>query len=160
MTIYLYVKQHSITGLKYFGKTIQSDPYSYMGSGIYWVPHINKHGREFVETIQLWEFEDQEEASKFALQFSEENNIVKSEEWANLIQEDCKTGGSIFLGKNHTKEGKKNISNGLKGRKLSDEHRKAISDRMKGKKKTSDHIAKVAESKRGTKYKSNRTQKF
>lgn len=29
---YLYVKQHTITGLKYFGKTIK-DPYVYPGSG-------------------------------------------------------------------------------------------------------------------------------
>ena len=33
MTIYLYVKQHSITGLKYFGRTTQANPYKYKGYG-------------------------------------------------------------------------------------------------------------------------------
>jgi hypothetical protein len=33
MTIYLYKKTHNITGLKYLGKTAQSNPYKYPGSG-------------------------------------------------------------------------------------------------------------------------------
>lgn len=49
-TVYLYVKQHSITGLKYFGKTVR-DPNTYFGSGTYWNRHIDKHGREHVETF-------------------------------------------------------------------------------------------------------------
>ena len=39
MIIYLYLKQHNITGLKYFGKTEQN-PYKYKGSGIYWLRHL------------------------------------------------------------------------------------------------------------------------
>jgi len=48
---YLYIKKHSITGLKYFGKTTESDPYKYLGSGTYWKKHYKKHGKEFIETI-------------------------------------------------------------------------------------------------------------
>lgn len=33
---YLYVKHHSITGLKYFGKTTKLDPVTYKGSGLVW----------------------------------------------------------------------------------------------------------------------------
>ena len=40
---YLYVKTHNITGLKYFGKTT-NDPYTYYGSGKYWLLHLKKHG--------------------------------------------------------------------------------------------------------------------
>ena len=40
--IYLYIKTHNVTGLKYLGKTTQ-DPYKYKGSGKRWTNHINKH---------------------------------------------------------------------------------------------------------------------
>lgn len=94
MTIYLYVKQHSVTGLKYFGKTTKADPYKYRGSGHHWLRHIKKHGIEFIETIELYEFQDQEEATKFALEFSKKHQIVESPEWANLIVENATDGGS------------------------------------------------------------------
>ena len=41
--IYLYVKTHNKTGLKYLGKTEQ-DPFVYLGSGKRWLNHLNKHG--------------------------------------------------------------------------------------------------------------------
>ena len=96
--IYLYVKQHSITKLKYVGKTIKKDPYAYKGSGTHWQHHIKKHGRQYVETIELCEFEDQEKATNFALKFSSDNNIVESNEWANKIPEDAKEGGGGTFG--------------------------------------------------------------
>ncbi len=91
-TVYLYVKQHSITGLKYFGKTVR-DPNTYYGSGTYWNRHIDKHGREYVETVSIWKFETQSECTEFALNFSKENNIVESNEWANLMEENGISGG-------------------------------------------------------------------
>jgi len=42
-TIYLYLKTHNITGLKYLGKTTQ-EPHKYWGSGIDWLLHIKKYG--------------------------------------------------------------------------------------------------------------------
>lgn len=93
MIIYLYVKQHSITGLKYFGKTIKSDPYKYKGSGKYWLQHIKKYGETHIETVKVWEFSDIQECSEFAIRFSIDNDIVKSNDWANLIIEDALTGG-------------------------------------------------------------------
>jgi len=50
MTIYLYLKTHNKTGLKYLGKTIQN-PYKYQGSGEYWIPHIKKHGYDVTTKI-------------------------------------------------------------------------------------------------------------
>jgi hypothetical protein len=52
MVIYLYVKQHKITKLKYFGKTTRSDPHRYMGSGAHWRAHLKKHGKD-IETLQI-----------------------------------------------------------------------------------------------------------
>jgi len=91
MIIYLYVKQHALTGLKYFGKTTR-DPRGYSGSGKYWLRHISKHGKEHVQTIQIWKFEDAELCKEFALNFSAENAIVLSEDWANLIDENGRDG--------------------------------------------------------------------
>jgi hypothetical protein len=88
VTIYLYIKQHSITKMLYFGKTIK-DPFKYKGSGKYWINHYKEHGKEFIVTLGVKEFEDQNEATAFALQFSEYWDIVKSPYWANLIPENA-----------------------------------------------------------------------
>ena len=72
---YLYIKQHSITGLKYFGKTTV-DPYKYKGSGMHWLRHINKHGREHVETLWVSElFTDKDKLHTYSEFISEELNI-------------------------------------------------------------------------------------
>jgi hypothetical protein len=131
MTIYLYVKQHLITRLKYFGVTRLKDPYKYLGSGKHWVPHIKKHGKEFIETIELWGFDNQEEATDFALKFSEENNIVESKEWANLCVENAKDGG--LIGKATPEETKRKQSEAAKNRPpISEETRKRIGESSKG----------------------------
>ena len=121
-TVYLYVKQHSITGLKYFGKTIK-DPYIYKGSGKYWLKHISKHGRDKVVTLQVWKFSNLEEATEFALKFSLDNNIVESNEWANLMLENGINGGAvennyfkIFNKLPRTKSHGSNISKSKKGK--------------------------------------------
>ena len=80
MIIYLYVKQHSITGFKYFGKTEQANPFRYNGSGKYWVPHIKKHGKNYIKTLDIFGFDNAKLCTEFALKFSKENNIVESNE--------------------------------------------------------------------------------
>ena len=90
MKTYLYVKTHSITGLKYFGKTTKN-PFKYPGSGVHWKRHLRKHGKEHTTEV-IAEFEDLEECEKFALEFSHKNNIVESSAWANLIPENGKDG--------------------------------------------------------------------
>ncbi len=89
----LYIKQHSITGLKYFGKTIR-DPYTYLGSGTRWKNHIKKHGIKFVDTLWVSEpYTDAKLIKEIALKFSTENDIINSAEWANLKFEDGLEGG-------------------------------------------------------------------
>jgi len=53
MPIYLYVKTHNQTGLKYLDKTISSDPHLYQGSGTVWKRHIKKHGYDVTTEILL-----------------------------------------------------------------------------------------------------------
>jgi len=121
MIIYLYIKEHSVTGLKYFGKTISTDPFKYSGSGTYWVPHIKKYGKELVKTLEVWGFDNQELCTEFALRFSKENNIVESKEWANRIPENGLP--STFQGSVLPETIRNRISNTLSGRTISEEHR-------------------------------------
>jgi hypothetical protein len=86
MTIYLYKKTHKGTGLKYLGKTVARDPYSYPGSGIYWTRHLAIHGND-VETEILKECKTEDELKHWGQYYSKLWNVVKSEEWANLIEE-------------------------------------------------------------------------
>jgi hypothetical protein len=90
---HLYIKQHSVTGLKYFGKTTKEDPVSYLGSGIHWKRHIKKHGTEHVKTLWYQSFQDEKSLIDYATKFSKENNIVESKEWANLKEENGLDGG-------------------------------------------------------------------
>ena len=83
MKIYLYIKTHNLTGLKYFGKTIQLNVEKYRGSGTVWLNHIKKHGYN-VSTEIIACFEDIEKCKEFAYDFSIKNDIVNSSEWANL----------------------------------------------------------------------------
>lgn len=93
---WLYIKQHNITGLKYFGKTTQRDPYKYKGSGIRWTRHLNKHGNDVTTTwCQL--FDNKTELVNFALRFSQENQIVMSKQWANVKPEDGLMGGDTGI---------------------------------------------------------------
>ena len=83
---YLYIKTHNVTGLKYFGKTCQKDPFKYKGSGTRWLNHVRIHGLDITTEI-LGLFLDETECKRVALEFSIQNNIVDSEEWANLQPE-------------------------------------------------------------------------
>lgn len=146
---WLYIKQHKITGKKYFGKTTK-DPLDYNGSGIYWNKHIKKHGIEHVETIWFYLFTDIDNLVDFATRFSEWNNIVDSEEWANLMYEDGLNGGS----KNRfvSEETKLNMSLGWKKRSpVTLETRMKISKALTGKTLSESTIEKVKKSNIGKK---------
>lgn len=91
--IHLYVKTHNLTGLKYFGKTTHN-PFKYKGSGKYWLRHIAKHGTDITTEI-IGSFEDEKECSEFAINFSRINQIVNSDEWANLVEENGLDGAPI-----------------------------------------------------------------
>ncbi len=114
----LYVKTHNITGLKYFGKTINIDVSKYKGSGTYWGAHIKKHGYD-VHTEIIFESDNQILLTDFALAFSKNHDIVNSKSWANLKEEDGANGGA---GYKLTPEQKKNLSNSMIGVNLGKVH--------------------------------------
>jgi hypothetical protein len=86
MTVYLYAKQHNLTGKRYFGKTTR-DPYKYNGSGLHWKRHCNKHGKNDVTTTWVHAYEDMDLLQQEALFFSKVYNIVESDEWLNMKPE-------------------------------------------------------------------------
>ena len=105
----LYIKQHSVTKLKYFGKTTR-DPLKYKGSGVDWKLHLKEYGSEHIITIWVSElYTDSIAISEFAIAFSRDNNIVESKDWANLKIENGLDGGYTGPSK------KKGKPNGRKG---------------------------------------------
>lgn len=107
----LYIKQHSVTGLKYFGKTTKKDPVKYKGSGTDWILHLKEYGSDhIITTIVFGPCTDPIAVSKFAIDFSIKNNIVKSDEYAN-----CKIENGLD-GAPPGPNGRKGIPSPLKGR--------------------------------------------
>lgn len=162
---YLYIKQHSVTGKLYFGKTIRN-PESYMGSGDYWKAHIAKHGKEHVETIWYCLFYDKEELINFALQCSKNWNIVESDDWANEKLENGLDGWTP--GQTHSPETKQKIARAMTGKKMpagfrvgsqhSLETKQKISFAQKGRQRTNEHNAKITKSRaHNTEWKQNLT---
>ena len=159
MTIYLYVKTHQITGLKYLGKTKSTDPYKYKGSGTYWKRHLKVHGY-ICDTIILCECQTEEEITKLGLYYSKLWNVVESKEWANL-KDEASQGGNLSAetkakigeshrgkqltkdsidkrtasrqGYSHSDDTRRKISQTQTGKIVSDETRRKISDANKGK---------------------------
>jgi|ERR1035437_10828408 hypothetical protein len=134
--IYLYIKQHSITGKLYFGKTIQ-DPDNYLGSGKVWSRHIKLHGIEHVETLWYCLFLDKESIKEFSLSFSKIQNIVESKEWLNLKPENGTDGGGC-PGRICSFETRAKTSAALIGHQVSKITRDRISVKVSGNKKISE----------------------
>lgn len=125
MTIYLYVKTHNKTGLKYLGKTTKN-PYTYLGSGVDWKRHLNEYGEDH-STQVIQECQTNHELNKWGRYYSNLWNVSESLEWANRIPE---TGGGYC-----NIESSKKISAKLKGKKKpirTDEHKKNLSNANKG----------------------------
>lgn len=112
MIIYLYVKTHNKTGLKYLGKTTKQDPHKYTGSGTRWLNHLKKHGYDY-STIILRECHSNEEIKQWGMYYSSLWNVVENREWANLKPESGDGGVTVEIAKK--------ISNSLKGHKRSEE---------------------------------------
>jgi hypothetical protein len=120
----LLVMEHNITGLKYFCKTTLLDRVRrYKGSGTRWTNHLKVHGTD-VKVGLLGFYVEEERCRNAAKQFSVENNIVESDEWANLVEETGMMGASMkgernsFYGKTHTPEAIEKIFSHRKMNKL------------------------------------------
>jgi hypothetical protein len=172
----LLVMEHNITGLKYFCKTAVLDRVNrYKGSGTRWTNHLKVHGKD-VKVGILGFYVEEERCRNAAKQFSVDNKIVESDEWANLVEEtgmmDRNMSGSLnsFYGKKHTPEtialivakntGKsynkgayrspeqrEKLSVALKGKPRPD-----ISEKLTGRKLTKEHKINIGRASKGRKY--------
>lgn len=126
MTIYLYVKTHTITGLKYLGKTTKRDPHAYHGSGADWKTHLKEYGAYYITEI-IRECQNNKELSYWGRYYSNLWNVAESPIWANRIPE---TGGGQC-----SRDTALKISEKLKGRKKPPrllEHKMNLSKVAKG----------------------------
>ena len=100
---YLYLKQHNVTGLLYFGKLRATSKLcqnigieKYLGSGTYWTSHLATHGKD-ITTLWYCLFTNKEELCEFAVMNSEIMDVVlkkknKKKVFANLIPENGLSG--------------------------------------------------------------------
>lgn len=131
---WLMIKKHTLTNTFYLCKTTTNNPYKYLGSGKVWKRHIKKHGKQHVTTEYAELFYDQEILTELALFMSDELDVVKSTNWANLIPENGIDGA--VNGTTHSNETKLKMSKSHKGKLNSKEHNKNISAAIKGIPKT------------------------
>lgn len=131
MTIYLYVKTHNQTGLKYLGQTSAIDPHKYPGSGVYWKCHLKKYGYDYRTEI-LKECQTKEEIKEYGTYYSNLWNIVESDEWANLKVEQGDGGRQSQEVRSRIGEAGKGRTPWNKGKQVwSTEDRKRIGEQTK-----------------------------
>lgn len=151
MVIYLYVKTHSVTGMKYFGKTSKKDPYKYGGSGKHWLRHLKKHGPD-VATEIIGIFSEESLCSEAALKFSKENNIANSQLWANLRDENGLDGAPIgHKGHKFTADQIQKLSESSKRRWADPEYKKRLSETHKTRLENEEERQKCGNAFRGKK---------
>lgn len=168
--IYLYVKTHNKTGLKYLGKTVQ-DPFKYKGSGKHWMRHIKKYGYD-VTTEIVFQCDDKQIFKEYSENYSKLHDIVKSKDWANIVEElgdggdtsqspkynqakmNGKFNGHIFKTEEQLERANQKRSLSLLGHKVSQETRDKISKTRKEKASKG-----ILGTKKGKKYGSKHKQK-
>lgn len=144
--IYLLLKTHKVTGLKYLCRHETLDEktcFVYPGSGVYWRRHLDKHGYDLTTEI-LAICETSEEFKVIGIHYSHLYDIVSSKEFANLVIEEgqggsgpakmrkhyCGWRGLRMMGEDNPSKKdsvRKKISQKLKGRVLSDDWKQKLS---------------------------------
>lgn len=108
--IYLLKLTHNKTGLHYlckFDDKRKDHTFdTYPGSGTEWKRHLKQHGVDLSREV-LGIFENIDDFKSISIPFSKDNNIVLSEEWANLRYEegnggDTKSGLKAYNNSNRT----------------------------------------------------------
>lgn len=91
------IKKAYPSGLMYLCQT-KREPYSYKGSGLRWENHIRAH-KPHIITCVIGEYETMEELREAGIKWSRELDVVASEQWANLREEDGTGGGAGKVGR-------------------------------------------------------------
>ena len=155
--IYLYVKTHNKTGLKYLGKTSAPSPHEYTGSGKYWLNHLRKHGFDYSTEI-IKECSSNEEVAYWGLYYSNLWDVVyaKSESgkklWANERPESGNGGCNSEIAKKSLETRIKNGTylNGIKKAASPESREKANQTKIRNgtQENSPEVIAKIKETKK------------
>jgi len=94
----LMIKRAYPTGLLYLCQTSKQDPYRYKGSGKRWINHLRAH-KPHIITCVLGTYETHEELKEAGIYYSKLYNVVESDDWANLREEDGMGGGRGKVGR-------------------------------------------------------------
>lgn len=142
---YLYIKQHTVTGKLYFGKTTSKDPIKYLGSGKTWVRNYKKHGKEHIITLWFQLYDNIFDLVSDAFSMSNSFNIVKSSLWMNLKPENGLDGYWFNeKGKNKgRKQSEKQIQDRVlknTGKKRSNKQKENIANSQRGLKRSESHL--------------------
>lgn len=98
---FLYLKRHTKTGKLYFGKTTKQNVEKYNGSGKHWGNHITYYGRQNVETLWYCLYTVEAELLRQAILLSKIMNIVESEDFLNLQDENGIDGAPAGNDRSH-----------------------------------------------------------
>ena len=112
-TYRLMIKTHNKTGKKYLCMTSREDYDVYLGSGVYWLRHLKKHGKD-IKTEVVYSDTDYSTFSEMCLHYSTLLNICISEEYANLVPEigygnDSDNNNLVLWWKYATEENKRRV---------------------------------------------------
>lgn len=80
------IKTHNKTNLKYLCITKKENWKEYLGSGIRWRKHLNKHGND-ISTELLYESDNYDDFLEKCLFVSTDLNVALGDEFANLVPE-------------------------------------------------------------------------
>lgn len=138
--IFLLLKVHNKTGLKYLCKKTTDDEnlcYKYKGSGTFWKKHLQKHGDD-IYTIILYKTECKDDFKKVALEYSKKLNVVESKNFANLCLEEGQ-GGNTLVTEDSIKKWKNKRNLYWSNKANREKYGMIMSEKLKGKKKLEEH---------------------
>lgn len=140
---YIYETINLITGKKYIGQKVNSIflKEKYLGSGIYLKRAVNKYGKENFKVRLIEECNSQEELNNKEIYWINYYNAIESSNyynigagglgWNNSLNKINRT--SIWLGRHHTEESKKKMSESHKGKPWTRAQREALLPTRQGK---------------------------
>jgi group I intron endonuclease len=139
----VYKITNKINGKVYIGKHQTKNPYdTYMGSGRAIKHAMKEYGKENFEKEVLFIFDKSVEMDDKERELVNETFISTDKNYNLGVGGE---GGPHFLGKKHSEETKKRLSEKMKGNKISDESRKKISESNRTRKISEDTKRKLSE---------------
>jgi group I intron endonuclease len=139
----IYKITNKINGKIYIGKHQTKNPYdNYMGSGKAIKQAMKEYGKENFEKDVLFIFDNQQEMDTKERELVNEAFISTDKNYNLGIGGE---GGPHFLGKKHSEETKKRLSEKMKGNQITDDGRRRIAESNRTRKISDETKRKISE---------------